>query len=551
MGCSSDKSVLEKEEEKNDEIDKKKEENEEKEVVEKNDEIDEKNEKKEENEEKGENEENEEQSSKKEKAKVTIIEKVNQNYSQKREEPETQVQENKSNSKIFEFEEEKEKQEIEKSQEDQIQEDLELFDENEENIVYNEIMFKNNNLTSFEKRSIDLQGSPNLLTENNDNKNKNKPKTKIKLYKKQKIIKKKKPFLITEVQSTPYQKIKIVINACSFFDEYMMPVWCPKDSNIKFRVEGQWRIDRMYDYTDSKGMKSNHCAGFNYGALIGRIGIGTQFMVADEMTIIVKEEGPLFLRPNLPKSMQIEPEGKLEVSVYDGIHMKIEEINNKINWFEKGVTDDNQNKKNEEEKNESCNIENSKDKKLRNSPKKSFISEDEKSEKELEQNLVIQFNNLRMNPSMFYKKYASFNTSLIWTKKFLEKLPKDGKASLDENENFYNFLDDYFKLPSQMQFRKILNRNNLSGNLKKLDEEIGYFMCDHFKASVKVKSKIIQRDNPMGIIMQYLLDRKFRPFIFDSRSQVLTIKIIKNYFYKSILVVMAIALDKDYSVEEP
>ena len=74
-----------------------------------------------------------------------------------------------------------------------------------------------------------------------------------------------------------------------------MPIWCPKDVYIKFRVEGKWRIDKLYDYTDSKGIPSNHCAGFNYGALVGRIGLGEKFVVADEVAILVKKEGPLFL----------------------------------------------------------------------------------------------------------------------------------------------------------------------------------------------------------------------------------------------------------------
>ena len=48
--------------------------------------------------------------------------------------------------------------------------------------------------------------------------------------------------------------MKILVNACSFTEEYMMPIWCPKDVYIKFRVEGKWRIDKQYDYTDSKDL---------------------------------------------------------------------------------------------------------------------------------------------------------------------------------------------------------------------------------------------------------------------------------------------------------
>ena len=150
---------------------------------------------------------------------------------------------------------------------------------------------------------------------------------------------KKKPFLITEIESDPFQKVKIVINACSFCDEYMMPIWCPKDTFIKFKVEGKWRIDKLHEYTNSRGIPSNQTSGFNYGALVGRVGLGELFVVVDQGTYLVKEEGPLFLRQNLPKKVQVHPEGKLEISVFDGIYMDIKEINDRIGWKENGPID--------------------------------------------------------------------------------------------------------------------------------------------------------------------------------------------------------------------
>ena len=37
-----------------------------------------------------------------------------------------------------------------------------------------------------------------------------------------------------------------------------MPIWCPKDAYIKFKVKGEWRIDKLYQYTTSKGLPSNN-----------------------------------------------------------------------------------------------------------------------------------------------------------------------------------------------------------------------------------------------------------------------------------------------------
>ena len=408
------------------------------------------------------------------------------------------------------------------------------------------------------KKKDSLERSQEELLDNSANLGNAKKNSKNNRNKNKKNNKKKKlkPFIISEIQNSPYQKVKVAINAASFCDEYMMPIWCPKDVYIKFRVEGKWRIDKLYDYTDSKGIPSNHCAGFNYGALVGRIGLGEKFVVADEVAILVKKEGPLFLRQNLPKKMQIEPEGKLDVSIYDGIYMSIEEINSKIGWIENGTVDNNnENNNNEKYNSENNNNENSNKDNLSNGPIKRNIKSNnnnntEKDEKELEKNLRTHLNNLRMNPSMFYEKYISFNTSLIRTKKYLDKIINEEKTSLVENENCYNFLNDYFQLPNQKNFKKNLNKNNVSENINKLDEDISYFLYDQIKATVKVKSKIIQRDNPIEIIKQYLLDKKYRSFIFDARSQLLTIKTFKNFFNSSTLVIIAIALDKDYSQEE-
>jgi len=237
----------------------------------------------------------------------------------------------------------------------------------------------------------------------------------------------------------------------------MMPIWCQKNSYIKFLVEGKWRIDKKYDYTDSKGFKSNNSKGFNYGALIGRIGKKNiddldenkkkkekgkekkrenflmdenTFLVANEVTYMVKEEGPLYLRANLPKKLKIEPEGKLEVSIYDADYMDISEINQKIGWIENGTIIVNNNSKNNEKSP-------SKNKGVTGTSKA-------QSDKEIEKNIRNNINNLRMNPLMYYEKYISFNTKYYWTKDYLEKVKSEFKDPLQEDEKVYIPL--FFKL---------------------------------------------------------------------------------------------------------
>ena len=414
-----------------------------------------------------------------------------------------------------------------------------------------------NKKKSPEKREKSKSPNPNKKSSQNA-KNKN-------------MTQKKKPFLVTENKTEPYKKVKITINACSFLDEYMMPIWCPKNIYIKFLVEGKWRIDKKYEYTDSKGLKSNNSKGINYGALIGRIGkkinhntdenekekekgkkkVSTltrdnTFVISNEFTYLVKEEGPLFLRANLPKKIKIEPEGKLEVSIYDADYMDISEINEKIGWIENDINLTNNNTDSNNNKNNS--------KKSPNKNKGNVYKES--NEKEIENDIRNNINNLRMNPSMYYEKYISFNANYLWTKEYLEKKKSEYRDPLQDNEKVYNFLADYIKSPSQQKLQKDLNfnKNKISEYLSKMDEDLTFFINDlvEFSKRVKVKCKITQKDNPIDIIVQYLLDKQYRPNIFNLYSKALIIKICKNFLNNSTLVIMAIILDRDnVLLEEP
>ena len=319
----------------------------------------------------------------------------------------------------------------------------------------------------------------------------------------------------------------------------MMPIWCPKDIYLKFKVKGKWRIDKLSEYTDSRGLLSTHYDGFNYGALIGKIGIGNNtpkkgkekekssmntFVVADKGAIYVKEEGPLFLRQNLPRKLKIEPEGKLEVEVYDGEFMEINDINNRIGWNENGTIekiDDDKNNGNNENYNS------------------------KKENKDLEKKLRNNFNNLRMNPNLFYEKYISFNQSLKMLKKILEKYNAVKKESLKENKNYYEFLEEYMNSLSQKEIMKNINNNRVIEYLPKMEEDISYYLCDQFQAPSKVKSILTKKSIPNEIIIQLLLDKKYRPYIFNDKSQSLAIKAFQNLFNDSTLIIIAISLKKD------
>ena len=374
---------------------------------------------------------------------------------------------------------------------------------------------------------------------------------------------KKKPFIITEIESDPIQKVKIVVNACSFCDEYMMPIWCPKDVFIKFKVEGKWRIDKLHEYTNSRGIPSNQTSGFNYGALVGRVGLGELFVVVDQGTYLVKEEGPLFLRQNLPKKVKVHPEGKLEITVFDGIYMDIKEINDRIGWKENGPIDNISQNENIESKrsnnnesdilvyksnnslasNRSGNKSKSKSKGKNNSNKKSNV-------KDLEKKLRIYLNNLRMNPSMYYEKYVGFNKKLIKTKEYLDKINQNQNESLIENSDCYNFIEQYFRLPKQKKLQNSTNKNIITQFLLKLNNDMEFYLSDSIGYNVKVKAELTQRANPSEIIELFLLDKKYRRYIFSPDRKYLSIKIYNNFVSQANLVIVAIGIDDDKNKNE-
>ena len=346
----------------------------------------------------------------------------------------------------------------------------------------------------------------------------------IKSYNRKSINKKrkKKPFIISVIEDSTFKKIQIIINACSFLEEYTMPIWCPKDAYIKFKVKGEWRIDKLYQYTTSKGLPSNNTGGFGYGALVGRIGNNNKFVIVDDKAVVVKEEGPLYLKQLLPKHMKIEPEGKLEVNVYDGEYMEIEEINNRIGWKENNpVNNDENNNENRENK----------------------LSEKEREEIDrtnFENKLRNNLNNLRMNPLQFYEQYICKSKNIKNTIKYLEKLTALGLLALNQNKDYYNSILNYIKS---------INQNNIKGNnciefISRMEGEIEYFIYDSFGKAVKVKCKLTQKTMPIDIVIHCFLDKKFRFYIFNRRSKDLTVNIVKNFYKDFSLVIIAFTFEE-------
>ena len=355
--------------------------------------------------------------------------------------------------------------------------------------------------------------SNNLRQSKSNNKNKN-----------------KKPFIITLLDDSSYKKIKILFNACAFIDECLMPIWCPKNAFIKFKVKGKWRIDKLYPYTDSKGLPSNNKGGFGYGALIGRIGKGEKFIVSDEKAIFVEEEGPLYMKQILPKNMKVEPEGSLEVFVYDGEFMDINEINEKIGWIEN-------NDENEDENNQNDIFD---DNSIR-------MKKDDNIKKDFENKIRNEMNNLRMNSMLFYEHFINKTNNkknnLTQSRKYLEKISNEYLGVLNSNEDYYNAISTYFEIFNQSMNKKNLYQNNITDFLIELEKEIELFLIDKFERKTKVKCRLTQKSKAKDIIIQCFYDKKYRFYIFNKKCLDLTVNIINNFFKNFNLIIMAFTLE--------
>ena len=336
---------------------------------------------------------------------------------------------------------------------------------------------------------------------------------------------KRKPFQITVIEDSSYKKIKIVFNACAFLDESVMPIWCPKDSFIKFKVKGKWRIDKLYPYTDSKGLPSNNRGGFGYGALIGRIGKGEKFVVSDDKAVIVKEEGPLYMKQLLPKNMKIEPEGSIEVCVYDGEYMNIDEINEKIGWIENNIENKDINNKNEIFDDNTVN------------------KKEDNMKKEFENKIRNEMNNLRMNPLIFYDQFINKNKNLTNTRKYLEKLKDEYLGVLNLNNDYYDAICGFLELFDQNKNKNNINKNNVTDYLLELEKEVEFFLIDKFEMKTKVKCRLTQKTNAKDIIIQCFYDKKYHFYIFNKKCRDLTVNVFNNFYKDFSLVIMAFTLE--------
>ena len=319
---------------------------------------------------------------------------------------------------------------------------------------------------------------------------------------------KKEPYTITTLDSSLFNITIIKINACSFLTEYLIPIWFNNNTYVKFVTKGKWRIDKKYDYTDSTGKPSSNILKFNYGALIGRIGSGPAFVITpNEFTYFSEKEGPLYLKMNLPKNIKVNPEGNMEVKIFDGQLMNIEEIYEKIGWKGKDMKYDNN------------------------------ISS------EIENELTCDFNNLRMNPILFYEKIIKTSSNKIWTEEFLRQMKinndNNGIVPFSVNNNLYIYLHNYIGINYEY-IQKNISKRDTKKFLRDLEEKISINIKDEFYCNNVTNCRISKKNKSIDICTQYLFDIKFRKKIFNKEYNSIAIKVIEEFLEDSYLIILVI-----------
>ena len=318
----------------------------------------------------------------------------------------------------------------------------------------------------------------------------------------------KEPFTLKTEKIDSINLSTLTINASCFLREYLIPIWFKKNDFIKFETTGRWRIDKNYDFTNTKGMPTPKTLDFNYGACIARIGSGEPFVILPEnFTYTTKHEGPLYLKMNLPRRLEMRPEGIIKMYIYDGEVLPIEEIYKRIGWIENNMKYGNN------------------------------------KGTEMENNLMTSLNNLRMNPVLFYEKYFREVKNILWIEKYLEEKEaqknKYYRKPFQVKENYYDLINKYVN--NNYVNKKNVNKQKISLNLNNMKENLQLLVKNELKCKNLIDCKLVQKYKINDICLLYLLDKKLRNHIFSNEYNCITIKIIENYLDESSLLILCFA----------
>ena len=319
----------------------------------------------------------------------------------------------------------------------------------------------------------------------------------------------KEPFTLKTMKGDSVNISTLKINAGYFLREYLIPIWFEKDTYVKFVTTGKWRIDKSCGFTDTKGMPTPNAIGFHYGACIARIGSSDPFVILpNEFTYITKNAGPLYIKMNLPRKMKVQPEGQIEMNIFDGEVLPIEEIYERIGW------------------------------------KENYMKYENNKGSEIENGLMTAINNLRMNPILFYDSFIKDdNLNKTGTKDFLEIMGKNndyhGTKPFSVNNDLYELISDYIKIQYDVIKKKLTKKNSIEYT-KELQDSLEIYLKDKMAEDLITNCKIIKKSPIQHICMQYLYDKDFKQKIFNNEFNSIAVHVNEDLFDDFNLIILAI-----------
>ena len=295
----------------------------------------------------------------------------------------------------------------------------------------------------------------------------------------------------------------LIIHASS--TEQMFPIWCEKDSIMKFRVFGKWRINPSYEYTDSTGISTSVVKGFNNGCLLARIGNSNYFNIKNPTIHIPSSSGPLYMKMNLPKN-ETNATGELEVRVYDMKPIDEETLHSKLNYKSTMTQSTIQNQK--------------------------------------AGALVQKINEMKVNPTMFFQQNVGTYCDMIITRDYMKELEEEKEEEeFMIVESICKEMDSFFKvyLNKKMSKQKKFSRSGVVAFVEKLISSFELYIGNYIDEGFKVLYKTVKGgEDVVRMCLEFLYDSNNRYYIFRGGYTKIGVKIIEECFYGMTLVVIVL-----------
>lgn len=301
--------------------------------------------------------------------------------------------------------------------------------------------------------------------------------------------------------------ITLKIQASKF--EAMYPLWIDDCKKVTFAVKGKWKPDVTMEEVDSGGIVKEDDNEFNQGALIGRVLGGDYFTITDGLIYESRTSGPIFFKMHL-NNLKMNPTGYLTVKLTGATSLKFKKIEEKVGWIAKELD--------------------------------TTIGTDIKLT-EIEQQLLIYINKMRVNPPLFSQQY-------------LENI----RYFTETTNRLYSNLVSYTTRLKPLKVNQSLI--NLNKDIYSSSLNCGVFSKEEMEKQLKLLNK--KRENrlvlsfkkhedgkPLSILIKMIVDDKIRKNILnDSFEEIGLVMFTADKITTRFNTTLLIFSDKEENLEE-